>query len=193
MHTEGAVWFIGALLLVAAATSPAGQSQIYVCVDYGCDLEHPIRVSQDDWQSIDSLFDEARSAADERAAVTIAVGRLEQISGLQAGTQGDLPENSRRSRRSPGSSTVLRNRSTPAGTCKCWNRLPSLRWHLVKEWAKRRRYILQVSTHWSAVLERPDTGEAFAVDSWYGRNGDPALVIPLEQWRQGVRPDTGNR
>jgi len=63
MHTEGAVWFIGALLLVAAATSPAGQSQLNVCVDYGCDLEQPIRVS--------------------------------------------------------------RNRSTPAGICKCRSRLPS--------------------------------------------------------------------
>ena len=94
MHVEGAVLSIGALLLLAAFTSPAGQSQVDVCIDYGCDLEHPIRVSHDEWQTIGSLFDEVGSAADERAAVTLAVGRFEQIAGLQAGTQGDLPENS---------------------------------------------------------------------------------------------------
>jgi hypothetical protein len=190
MHIEGAVWFIGALLLVAAATSPAGQSQVDVCIDYGCDLEHPIRVSQDEWHTIGSLFDEAGSAADERAAVALAVARFEQIAGLQAGTQGDLPENSG-DHGGPGQLDCIAESINTHLYLQMLERASLLRWHLVKERAKRYRFVF--STHWSAVLERPDTGEAYAVDSWYGRNGDPALVIPLEQWRQGVRPDNGNR
>jgi len=190
MQTERVVRLICSLLLVAAGSSPAGQAQINVCVDYGCDLEHPVRLSQDEWQSIGSLFDEARSAADERAAVTIAVGRLEQIVGRQAGTQGDLPENSG-GHGGPGQLDCIAESINTSRYLQMLEQASLLRWHLVKERAKRHRYIF--STHWSAVLERPDTGEAFAVDSWYGRNGDPALVIPLEQWRQGVRPDTGNR
>ncbi len=189
MHAARVVRLTCSLLLIAAGSTTAGQAQINVCVDYGCDLEHPIHLSRDEWQSIGSLFDEARSAADERAAVKMAVGRLEQIAGLQAGTQGDLPENSG-GHGGRGQLDCIAESINTSRYLQMLEHASLLRWHRVKERAKRHRYIF--STHWSAVLERPDTGEAFAVDSWYGRNGDPALVIPLEQWRQGVRPDTGN-
>ena len=35
------------------------------------------------------------------------------------------------------------------------------------------------------MLEESFTGDRYAVDSWYGANGDPALVLPIAAWRRG--------
>jgi len=46
--------------------------------------------------------------------------------------------------------------------------------------------------HHTAVLEELATGQAWAIDSWYGPSGSPAPVWPLELWLAGEE-DESNR
>ena len=43
--------------------------------------------------------------------------------------------------------------------------------------------------HTSAVIVETANGQAYAVDSWFHDNGQPAEVVPLEQWVAGWGPD----
>ena len=63
-----------------------------------------------------------------------------------------------------------------------------LRWHTVEEQAHRGFFILGWP-HTSAVVQDTETGERFAVDSWFHANGVPPEVVPLRRWRAGWRPD----
>jgi hypothetical protein len=66
----------------------------------------------------------------------------------------------------------------------------SLRWHRVLPPEVRSRMFLTV--HWSAVIEEKNKdGEAarFVVDSWFVDNGQPAVILPLAEWKEGAGPD----
>ena len=42
--------------------------------------------------------------------------------------------------------------------------------------------------HTSAMVEDISTGEAFAVDSWFHKNGVQPEIVPAELWRSGWHP-----
>jgi hypothetical protein len=41
------------------------------------------------------------------------------------------------------------------------------------------------------VIAEKMKGEAarFAVDSWFVDNGQPAVILPLDEWKKGAGPD----
>ena len=54
----------------------------------------------------------------------------------------------------------------------------------------RRRTRWLVTQHFSAVIRVRDEGAArFVVDSWFGEHGDPAVILPLEEWLDGEGPN----
>ena len=42
--------------------------------------------------------------------------------------------------------------------------------------------------HQTATMKDKETGERYAVDSWFEDNGVPAYIIPLKEWKNGWRP-----
>jgi hypothetical protein len=66
----------------------------------------------------------------------------------------------------------------------------SLRWHRVLE-PEVRNWALVFPAHWSAAIEEKTGGEAqrFVVDSWFVDNGQPAVILPLAEWKEGAGPD----
>jgi hypothetical protein len=153
-----------------------------VCVDYGCDITREVRIGPGEQARLAALFALNPDAAAERDAVAAAVGELERVVGERAGTANDAPRN-----------TALYG---TAGQLDCvaesTNTLTYLQWlseagllnhHRVAGREVRRRWVFAI--HWTAVLEETLTGDLYAVDSWYGANGTPALVLPLAEWRRG--------
>ena len=45
--------------------------------------------------------------------------------------------------------------------------------------------------NWSAVIEEKRGGAVsqFVVDSWFVDNGQPAVILPLADWKKGAGPD----
>ena len=43
--------------------------------------------------------------------------------------------------------------------------------------------------HQTAVIIDRATGERFAVDTWFYDNGEPAEVIPMDDWFYGWHPN----
>jgi hypothetical protein len=54
-----------------------------------------------------------------------------------------------------------------------------------------RNWALVFPAHWSAVIEEKRGGAVsqFVVDSWFVDNGQPAVILPLADWKKGAGPD----
>ena len=62
-----------------------------------------------------------------------------------------------------------------------------IRFHEVQEPLRRTRFI--VAVHGAARIRDRGTQQAYAVDSWYFDNGQPAAILTIEDWLSGRRPD----
>lgn len=177
--------FVGLLLFAAASPVFANSLLFDVCVDYGCDVERTVFIPSDQWRAIQSLFDDADTADDERIAVAKAIGLFEHITGEQVGTSGDSPKNSA-GYGGPGQLDCIAESINTERYLRLLETATLLRQHQVN--TRVERHPLLFNVHWTAVIRETDSGKAFAVDSWYGKNGDAAFVTGLEEWRRGASP-----
>jgi hypothetical protein len=60
-----------------------------------------------------------------------------------------------------------------------------LRFHEVGTPMQRGRIF---TVHWSARVVESDSGEEYAVDTWFLEPGRPAVIYPAAEWRDGARP-----
>ena len=63
-----------------------------------------------------------------------------------------------------------------------------LRWHKVEERKTRNLFFIGGWPHTTAVISEKESGQRWAVDSWFYDNGVPPAVLPLEQWSNGWKP-----
>ena len=180
-----AFFFLGLLLFAAASPVFADSLVLDVCVDYGCDVERTVFIPNEQWRTIQSLFDDADSASSERTAVAKAIGMFEHIVGEQAGTSGDAAKNSA-GYGGRGQLDCIAESINTERYLRLLETASLLPQHQVNNRVVRHPLLFNV--HWTAVIRKTDSGKAFAVDSWSGKNGDDAYVTDLEEWRRGASP-----
>jgi hypothetical protein len=161
-----------------------------VCHGNGCRLSTPIILTTQEWDKVRAVFEPPpRDAADERARIAKAVGVLETLSGIRAGTFDDMagtfPGGGSASQmdcvdETVNTTTALAMMIGDGLVTRHELRGPDSRGYFVAGWP-----------HTTAVIVEKDTGTAFAVDSWFFDNGHPATVVPLEVWKDGYRPPGG--
>jgi hypothetical protein len=61
-------------------------------------------------------------------------------------------------------------------------------WHAPHGLAHRGLLLIGGWPHTTAVMRERESGEAFAVDSWFLDNGEPPYIVSLAEWREGWRP-----
>lgn len=179
-----------AALLPLISGGSAGANPLEVCVDYGCDVTRQVRLRQDEKVRLASLFSGNSGAPAERRAVALAVGQLESIIGERAGTADDAPRNSARDG-GIGQLDCIAESTNTLAYLEWLDAAGMLNHHRPAGREVRHRWLF--ATHWTAVLKDSVTGERYAVDSWYGANGDPAIVIPITAWRRGELPPYATR
>ena len=166
--------------------------RVTVCVDYGCDYTRSIDISMPPSGAQWKRFSPTVATAEaERRAVAQAIGRLERIVGGNAGTAAGCATQHRARRDASASSTASPNPPIPKSTFNCSRTRGQLVHHRVIGREVRRPWLFEA--HWTAVIEEIATGERYAIDSWYGANGEPAVVQPLATWRRGDPVDDAPR
>ena len=91
---------------------------------------------------------------------------------------------------SPGKMDCIDHSTSTTRLLKLLEARGYLRWHRVQD-PEVRNWALVFPAHWSAVIEEKTDGEAqrFVVDSWFVDNGQPAVILPLAEWKEGAGPD----
>ena len=167
--------------LVAFGLDPDSRPAYFnVCRNIGCGNTARVHLDESEWRQVRDLFaPPPADAREERARASRAVGLLEEMVGPKAGTQFDAARNDY----GPPDTGQL-DCVAEAGNATVYllmlERDGMLPRHRVRDPA--RRGFLFFFPHRTAVLVERGSGRAWAVDSWYGPNGSPASVWPLETW-----------
>ncbi len=171
-------------LSLAAVTVTAAPPPFFSCTDYHCDEGRSVQLSEAQWQSVRDLFSDVSSAVGERQQLRRAIARLEQTIGAITGTWRDLAENVAGAGE-PGQLDCIAESKNTTTYLQLLHDDGLLRWHGVE--ARAMRHPLIFNVHWAAVIRDTQTGQRYAVDSWFLDNGQPPYIQPLNDWQAGKR------
>ena len=155
------------------------------CHAYGCQVRSQVDL-RPHWQAVRDEFANVQNAAQERYAMAQAVGIIETSVGPILGTADD-----------PGGVLNASWSGNPAyqdcideaaNTTMLLVLMESdglLRFHNLHSPSIRGVFIDGRWQHYPAVVEETAAGARYAIDSWFRTNGEPAYVMPFQEWYTG--------
>lgn len=162
-----------------------------VCFNYGCLARQEVTFSEARLSELGGRLGLADTPVAERAILSRVVGQLYLWAGEQSPIHADRPGDFLDDG-VHGMMDCIDHAETTSGFLKMMEGRGLLRFHAVEPIQRRVRWL--VAQHFSAVIrekssEVPEGGARFVVDSWFGEHGDPAVVLPLEDWLDGEGPN----
>ncbi|WP_308983520.1 hypothetical protein [Thalassobacterium sedimentorum] len=159
-----------------------------LCASAGCRQLSQLGYTQPEWQSICALFTPPpMNAQDERERIKIAIALTEQINGPKNGTAGDAPRN----QRALGTGSQLDCIAEAANTTVTLMLLQEeglLKFHSTGYPQHRGFFRLRLPHNTASIYEN-NTGDHYAVDSWFYKNGAPPVCVPVSEWKAGYTPE----
>ncbi|MGB2902226.1 MAG: hypothetical protein WBJ68_19440 [Candidatus Dechloromonas phosphoritropha] len=167
----------------------AADETVRICHGYGCLVEAEVRFSDARLAEIGRELAVAVDAENERKILALVVGRLYGWAGEQSDIRNDRGGNYADAG-VPGKMDCIDHSISTTRLLRLLEARGSLRWHRVLE-PEARYWALVIPAHYSAVIEEKAAGEGarFVVDSWFVDNGQPAVILPLDEWKKGAGPD----
>ena len=181
--------FLSALMVVWAG-AVAADEVVPICYGYGCIAQAQITYSEEQLREIGRQLSVAVDAGNERKLLAVAIGELYGWAGQQSDIKNDRGGNYADGH-SPGKMDCIDHSTSTTRLLKLLEARGYLRWHRVLA-PEARNWAFIFTAHWSAVIEeKKKGGEAvrFVVDSWFVDNGQPAVILPLAEWKKGAGPD----
>jgi hypothetical protein len=160
-----------------------------VCQSYGCSTRTPAAFTDQEWAEIAGQFTPPpQTAEDERERIARAVALMERVVGPKTGTENDRPGAPVIAKDTKGQMDCL-DEATNTGTYLAFLEQAGLfRFH-DKARAVRRGYLIDgLWTHNTATVIERATQRRFTVDTWFRKNGDPPVIVPVEDWLAGYYP-----
>jgi hypothetical protein len=180
-------WLLAILLALSGAV--VADETVRVCYGYGCLAQADIRYTEGQLGEVRRMLFATVNPENERKMISGVIGRLYAWAGEQSDIHNDRGGNYDDGHVSGKMDCVDHSTSTTR-LLKMLEARGYLRWHRVLEPVVR-DVASVFFVHWSAVIEEKTDGEAprFAVDSWFVDNGQPAVILPLGEWKKGAGPD----
>jgi hypothetical protein len=160
-----------------------------VCHEGTCTEVDTVGITPSQWRRVEAVFrPPARNAAEERHRIARAIALMEKIVGPYTHTAGDKPGDVA-GLGEYGQMDCIDEATNTTTYLTMMARAGLLRFHNV-EATSTRLPNLWTWPHTTAVIRDRATGIDYAVDSWFGANGDPPAILPLSVWKGGWRPDS---
>lgn len=185
---------LGAVLLVLVGLSAGGtalaDARVAICFNYGCLAEAEVVFTEAQLSEVAASLGRAGSAVAERALLGQVMGQLYRWAGTQSPISADRPGDFLDDG-AYGAMDCIDHAESTTRLLRLLEGRGMLRFHAVEPIRRRTRWV--VTQHFSAVVrenvEAPQAGARFVVDTWFGEHGDPAVVLPLEDWLDGEGPN----
>lgn len=175
---------VAALILALAAAPPP--ATVELCYNYGCARRVVVHLDGAATSAAAALFDEADDAPSERVAISLAMGMLARAASAEAPVGADLGGNGYAESHLEGRMDCVDHSTNATHYLALMNERGWIRFHDTGPRVMRMRYL--VAAHWTATIRDRSTGTEYAVDTWFRRNGYPAVVMPLATWKRGDTP-----
>lgn len=167
----------------------SAHEHIAVCFNYGCLSTTTVAFNEQQLAEVRDLLDDATNAAHERELISVVIGRLLGWAGKQSPISADKGGNFADDA-VYGRMDCIDHSTTTTRLLQMLGKKGWLRWHQVLLPEVRTRFL--IFDHWTAVIEEepnapfrdehPFSRLRYAVDSWFHDNGQPAVVMPLDDW-----------
>jgi len=175
------------LLLLALSAGVAAEERVPVCHGYGCVVQDEVVFSSARLLQLGQSLAFAVDADGERKILAGTIGTLYRWAGEQSEIRNDRGGNYADGS-VPGRMDCLDHSTTTTRFLQLLARYGALRYHRVLAPVSR-AWLGLVENHWAAQLETLDGEARYVVDSWFVDNGEPAVILPLEEWKKGAGPD----
>jgi hypothetical protein len=153
-----------------------------------CAAIEQVGLTPTEWSQVRGMFDPMpRDAESERETVRAAIGLLESIVGSKTGTSGDRAGTFGNSAW-PGQLDCNDEATNSTNYMRMMHADGLMRFHEILD-TKTRGGFLIFGRHSTAVIAETGSMKKFAVDSWFYDNGKPAIILPLDTWQAGWKPD----
>ena len=188
-NLQSIVGVAAGVALSICLTSPSAAlegAEVRICFDYACAHEATAHFDAPTLEAASRFMTAASGAADERERVAMVMAQFYGLAGRQTPIWRDRGGNRFDNTDLPGAMDCLDHTANTTTFLRLLQQAGALRFHRVGEPLRRVRFL--VAEHWSAQIIEAATGEQFAVDTWYFDPGTPALVVPIQAWRDGDLP-----
>ncbi len=168
----------------------ASTAEFKQCYDYGCKSTTEFSFNQQQWKQITAIFSQpALSPWLEKQQIRQAIALMEEISGAIVGTSQDKGGNYQGQELTFQQDCIDESTNT-SQYLNALQQRQLFHWHQVDQ---KKRRIVWLFTHWTAVIREQQSNELFAVDSWYRDNGDMPYIQKLQDWnRKSSFPESLN-
>lgn len=175
--------------------SPPTTEQFIHCYDYGCKTKAQITLPSSTENKLRNHFKPApKDATSEQKKIATAIQIFENDIGALTGTKNDkhgtfrLYQDDAETTRSHQQDCVDESTNTTIYLALL-EQMELLKFHRPVFPASRQPFLGGGAWwHQTAVMENIETGEKYAVDSWFRDNGNPAFIVPLKEWLEGWKP-----
>jgi hypothetical protein len=183
------MWRVVALLLLLAGSAGCAlaDATVPICHEYGCQVETDIVFVEARLERVARLLRLADDAEGERRFLAVALGWLYGWAGEQSVVRNDRGGNYADGEEEGRMDCIDHSISTTR-LLRLLEARKLLRWHRVLEPEVRHRALF-FGEHWSAVIEDKKDKRRYVLDSWFVNNGEPAVLLPLDDWKEGAGPD----
>ncbi len=191
MSPKPLLFLLGLLPALPGLAAPSALPAVEVCFNYGCVSRWPVAFEARRLHGVLLSLEKAASPEEERARLAVAVGDLYALAAEQTPIGRDRGGNYA-DEGVFGRMDCIDHSTTTTRFLRLLEQQGGLRWHRVLEPVRRVRGM--IFQHYSAAIEEVGAAEAepvrrFVVDSWFVDNGKPAVILPLEAWKEGEGPD----
>ncbi len=178
-----------AILAFLMTGNVLADENVRICHAYGCFVEVEVVYSDTTLREIGQMLSVAVDAENERKILAMVIGNMYAIGGQQSDIHSDRGGNYADAG-IPGRMDCIDHSTSTTRLLGLLNARGYLRWHRPLT-PDVRYFAFILPVHYSAIIEEKTDGEAarFVVDSWFVDNGQPAVILPLDEWKKGAGPD----
>jgi hypothetical protein len=169
----------------ALAQGSAGKAAAFlVCHGYGCEYRTKVLIGSTDVDRVADFFTkDAETAEAERASIRKAVSLFEERSTGAIGIRDDARSQFGEGR-IKGQMDCIDESTNTRGFLLYLQKAGLLRHHTVLANSSRGMFVDGRYPHATAVIKDKETGEIFAVDSWFEPGGGPPDIMLLSEWKK---------
>lgn len=158
-----------------------------ICHAYGCQRVQRVEASDKLWKQIDKVFKgKTKSAAQERERIADSIGVFEQYVGALTGT--DVDKHGTFIKHGEFQQDCVDESTNTTVYLTLLQKRGYLKFHEITDVEARSPFKTGRWWHQTATVRDLETGQRYAVDSWFENNGYPAYIVPYEIWEEGWKP-----
>jgi hypothetical protein len=178
-----------ALCSLLGSAHAAGDVEIEVCFNYGCQNTQTVGFTGSQVESLRQRLEKADDARSERDILSRAIADMYRWAGVHSpilvDRAGDYLDDG-----VYGRMDCIDHANTTTHMLDVLQRVSALRRHRVVAIVRRRSWLIM--QHFSAAIEDIEDGRRYAVDTWFRDHAEPAVVMDMQSWMDGDYPDDWN-